>query len=100
MNQQMNEKIMGFTEHNGNASNGEALIDKLNIKSLEIYENLKISLDSILNCFTSYYQLKMYNDPMGFLDQYTRAVWMQFSTTKYSLCMARAWRWAPLWRLK
>ena len=41
MNQQMNEKIMGFTEHNGNTSNGEALIDKLNIKSLEIYENLK-----------------------------------------------------------
>ena len=45
MNQQIKGKIQWFLKqwdlrkHNGNISNGEALIDKVNIESLEIYEN-------------------------------------------------------------
>ena len=45
----LNNGTYGKTMVPGNTSNVEALIDKVNIKSLEHYENLKISLDSILN---------------------------------------------------
>ena len=44
---------MELTEHFGNTANGEALIYKVNIKRLEMHGDLKISLDSILNCLIS-----------------------------------------------
>ena len=40
--------------NNGKTSNSGVLIDEINIEILEIYQNLKISLDSVLNFFTRY----------------------------------------------
>ena len=55
-NQQIKGKNRYFVVvgHNGNTSNAEALIDEVNTKKWKYTRILKIALDSILNCLTSY----------------------------------------------
>ena len=53
--------------------NSESLIDKVYIDSLEIYDNMKIFVLFNLKLF---YTEKVYNNPIVFLDQYTRVVWV------------------------
>ena len=71
---------MGLAVHNGKTSNSEVPIDEINIEILKILQNLKNIARFNLKLF---YQVYMYGNSKGFMDQYTRVVWVQFSSMKY-----------------
>ena len=74
-------KEWDLRRHNGKTSNSEVPIDKINIEILEIFQKLKNIAQFNLKLF---YLVWMYNNSKGFLDQYARVVWVQFSNMKYS----------------